>query len=100
MQWDGEEKCYLIKTWSVQRVLESRLNAGGAVYLNGLAHTPPPSVVLTLPLPALALRIDKSTSLQYLSLSSKRCANLACSGSVDGGRRARAMTWLRVQRVS
>jgi len=27
MQWDGEEKCYLIKTWSVQRVLESPLNA-------------------------------------------------------------------------
>lgn len=76
-------------------------------YLNdpfdGLALTPPPSVVLTLPLPlgpALALRIDKSTSLQYFSLSSKRCANLACSGSVDGGRSARAMIWLSVQRVS
>jgi hypothetical protein len=68
-------------------------------YLNdafdALALTPPASLVVALALalaPALALRIDKSTSLQYLSLSSKRCANLACSGSVDGGRSARAMT--------
>ena len=82
-------------------------------YLNdtfdGLALTPPASVVSALPLPlplplapmpALALRIDKSTSLQYLSLSSRRCANLACSRSVDGGRSALAMIWLSVHRVS
>jgi hypothetical protein len=89
----------------------SRLGAGGhprtSFYLNdvfdALALTPPASLGVALPLalaPAPALRIDKSTSLQYLSLSSKRCANLACSGSVDGGRSPRAMTWLSVQRVS
>ena len=67
----------------------------------GFALTPPPfslpPVLLAL---ALALRIDRSTSLQYLSLSSSRCANLACSGSDDGGRSACAITWLSVQRVS
>jgi hypothetical protein len=31
MQWDGEEKCYLMETGTVssQRVLESPLNAAG-----------------------------------------------------------------------
>jgi hypothetical protein len=49
---------------------------------------------------ALALRIDISTSLQYLSLSGRRCANLACSGSEDGGSAHAISTWLSVQRVS
>jgi hypothetical protein len=75
------------RTHGTRVIFSSTLNKS----FDGFALTPPP---FSLPLPtlppvlALALRIDKSTSLQYLSLSSRRCANLACSGSEDGRRNA------------
>jgi hypothetical protein len=105
MPVDINSKCPSIVSWNW------RPQAPRDTYLSdafdGLAPTPPASIALALPLPlvptprpTLALRIDKSTSLQYLSLSSRRCANFACSESVDGGRSALAMTWLSVQRVS
>ena len=104
MQWDEERKMLFDKKSECPNVSRNRALASPAVYrsdvLDGLALAPPPSVLLLPLAPALALRIDRSTSLQYLSLSSNRCANLACSGSEDGGRSARAMIWLNVQRVS
>lgn len=72
--------------------------------LDDLPLTTPPPVPVPNPSspPALALafRILVNTSLQYLSLSTNRCWNFACSASADGGCIAIVITSLNVYRVN